>query len=49
MPAIVMRLLVGEMADELLIKGQRVVPAALCAAGFEFEYPSIDAALRASL
>lgn len=47
MPAPVMRLMVGEMADELLITGQQVVPARLRDSGFEFEYPSIDAALSA--
>jgi uncharacterized protein (TIGR01777 family) len=45
MPAWVMRLLVGEMADELLITGQRVVPARLQAEGFPFRFPTIDAAL----
>ena len=44
-PAPVMRLLVGEMADELLLNGQRVVPAALEAAGFRFALPTLDAAL----
>ena len=46
-PASVMRLLVGEMADELLLHGQRVVPSALQAAGFEFRYPALDDALAA--
>ena len=44
-PAPVMRLLVGEMADELLLNGQRVVPARLLAAGFDFEFPRLDGAL----
>jgi uncharacterized protein (TIGR01777 family) len=47
MPAPVMRLMVGEMADELLLTGQRVVPGRLQAAGFPFRYPGIDAALAA--
>ncbi len=46
-PAGVMRLAVGEMADELLLSGQRVVPAALQEAGFEFRYHDIDSALAA--
>ncbi|MCB1703909.1 MAG: TIGR01777 family oxidoreductase [Halioglobus sp.] len=46
-PAPVMRLLVGEMADELLLNGQRVVPERLQAAGFEFNYADIDSALAA--
>lgn len=45
MPATAMRLLVGEMADELLITGQGVVPARLQEAGFTFRYATIDAAL----
>jgi uncharacterized protein (TIGR01777 family) len=44
-PAAAMRLLVGEMADELLLNGQRVLPAALAAAGFEFAFPTLDEAL----
>lgn len=47
MPAPVARLLLGEMADELLLGGQRVVPAALEAAGFRCNYPRVDAALAA--
>jgi uncharacterized protein (TIGR01777 family) len=45
-PAAVMRLMVGEMAEELLLNGQRVVPAALQQAGFSFNYPGLDVALR---
>lgn len=44
-PGPVMRLMVGEMAGELLLAGQRVVPSALLAAGFEFSYPDLDSAL----
>jgi uncharacterized protein len=46
-PAPVIRILVGEMADELLLSGQRVVPHALESAGFAFAYPDIAAALAA--
>ena len=46
-PGPLMRLLVGEMAGELLLNGQRVVPAALEAAGFRFDYPDIERALDA--
>lgn len=44
-PAPLIRLLVGEMADELLLKGQRVLPVRLEAAGFQFALPSLDDAL----
>jgi len=46
-PAFAVRWLAGEMADELLLQGQRVVPARLLDDGFEFQYPTLDAALRA--
>lgn len=46
-PGPVMRLLVGEMAGELLLRGQRVVPQRLLAAGFDFVYPDLGLALRA--
>ncbi|MEE4193014.1 MAG: TIGR01777 family oxidoreductase [Halieaceae bacterium] len=48
-PAFVMRIALGELADELLLTGQRVVPERLEAAGFSFEYRSLDQALRALL
>lgn len=46
-PAMVARLLLGEMADELLLNGQRVLPAGLQQLGFEFHYPGLEAALAA--
>ena len=45
-PAAVMRLMLGEMADELLLNGQRVVPERLQSAGFRFEFPELDRALK---
>jgi uncharacterized protein (TIGR01777 family) len=48
-PAPVMRLMLGEVADELLLTGQRVLPQRLAAAGFAFTYPDIDACLDAIL
>ncbi|QFU76118.1 TIGR01777 family protein [Halioglobus maricola] len=46
-PAFAARLLVGEMADELLLRGQRVIPQALQDAGFAFRYPTLDQAVAA--
>lgn len=44
------RLLFGrELADSLLLTSQRVVPAALEAAGFTFSHPELEPALRAVL
>lgn len=47
MPAPVMHLMLGEMAEELLLNGQRVVPGVLSRNAFEFRYPDIDTALAA--
>ena len=45
-PGFLMRLLMGEMAEELLLSGQRVVPKRLLEAGYEFQYPGAGSALR---
>ena len=44
-PGFVMRLAMGELADELLLTGQRVVPQRLLEAGFEFRYRTLAEAL----
>jgi NAD dependent epimerase/dehydratase family enzyme len=49
LPGFVMHAALGEMAQELLLTGQRVVPERLQAAGFRFEYPTVDEALSALL
>jgi uncharacterized protein len=46
MPAFALRIALGEMADEILLGGQRVVPARAAAEGFSFAYPELDAAMR---
>ena len=48
-PAFALRLALGQTADELLLASQRVVPTRLMEAGFEFELPAIEDALRAVL
>jgi len=45
-PAFALRAAVGEGLAELLLTGQRVAPRALVAAGFTFEFPRLDDALR---
>jgi len=45
MPAFVLQWILGEGA-ELLCEGQRVLPARLLEAGFEFRHPDIDGALN---
>jgi uncharacterized protein len=49
MPAFVARLVLGEMADELLLSSQRVEPAKLVACGFTFRQPNLRNALEALL
>jgi uncharacterized protein len=48
-PKFALRLAFGEMAEHLLLTGQRVVPKRLLQTGFEFRYPELDAALTAAL
>lgn len=44
-PAVVLSKGVGEMADEMLLQGQNVVPRVLIDRGFQFRHPTLDAAL----
>jgi uncharacterized protein len=46
MPAFAARLAFGEMADEMLLASIRVEPRALTTAGFQFQYPQLEPALR---
>lgn len=46
-PAFALRLAMGEMADALLLTGQRVMPARALDLGFTFSYETLDPALRA--
>jgi NAD dependent epimerase/dehydratase family enzyme len=48
-PKFAIRLAAGEMADEMLLAGQKVLPRKLLDAGFEFEYREIEPALQALL
>ena len=45
-PAVMLRLLAGEMADALLLSSQRVVPAKLAASSYRMRYPELEGALR---
>jgi hypothetical protein len=45
-PEFALRLVYGEMADEMLFTSQRVVPRRLLNAGFRFAYPKLEDALR---
>ena len=48
-PAFAARLAFGEVADAVLLAGARVEPARLKEAGFEFQHPEIEGALRSVL
>ena len=48
-PGFVVRLALGEMADKLLLSGQRVLPKRLLEAGFQFNYANVENALDAIL
>ncbi len=44
-PAFVLRRLAGQLAEELLLGGQRVLPAKALASGYRFRHATIDSAL----
>jgi uncharacterized protein (TIGR01777 family) len=46
MPAFAARLAFGEMADEMLLVSQKVLPKRLNDAGFQFQYPELEGAFR---
>ena len=45
-PAFALRVILGEMADALILSGQRVLPVKATQGGFEFRYPELEPALR---
>ncbi len=45
-PPFAVRLAFGEMADELLLAGQRVEPTRLISSGYPFRYPTLKASLE---
>ncbi|HMG74229.1 MAG TPA: TIGR01777 family oxidoreductase [Pyrinomonadaceae bacterium] len=49
MPAFAVRLAFGEMADEMLLTSQRVIPKKLNDVGYEFQHPELEGALRKHL
>ncbi len=48
-PAFALRLAFGEMANELLLSSQRVIPEQLQSAGYAFRHENLEPALRAIL
>ena len=45
-PAVALRLLYGDMADEVLLASQRIVSEHLPASGYRFNYPELPGALH---
>lgn len=48
-PAFAIKLALGEMGERLLLEGARVLPRKLLAAGFTFNHPTLEDALRYEL
>lgn len=48
-PAFALRLLLGQMAEEVLLSGANARPTRLLAAGYAFRHPTLDSALAAAL
>jgi uncharacterized protein (TIGR01777 family) len=48
-PAVALKLVMGEMAENTLLASQRVIPKRALAAGFSFRLPTLDAALKSAL
>ena len=45
MPAFMVKILFGQMGEELLLQGQRVIPRKIQDSGFNFQYPLLEKAL----
>lgn len=45
-PAWTLKLMLGEMAEPLLLHGQKMIPQKLIDAGFQFQFPKLEDALR---
>ena len=46
MPAFALKLILGEMATELLLPSQRVIPKKLLEAGYRFKFSDLSIALK---
>jgi len=49
MPAFLLRLMLGEMADALILASRRIEPRRLLATGYQFRFPLLETALRHEL
>ena len=48
-PAFIIRLMLGEMADSLMLSSRRMIPQKLLNAGYQFRFPELESALRHEL
>jgi uncharacterized protein len=48
-PAFLLRLMLGEMAEALILASRRILPGKLLAAGYQFHFPEREVALRHEL
>jgi uncharacterized protein (TIGR01777 family) len=46
MPEIIVKLLMGQMGEELLLAGKRILPVKVLDTGYEFEYKKLEQALK---
>jgi hypothetical protein len=49
LPAALLRVVAGEMADSLLLASARVKPSRLLEIGFRFRHPDLETALKSTL
>jgi hypothetical protein len=49
LPAFLLRLMLGEMADALILASRRIEPGKLLASGYQFRYPTLEDALHHEL
>lgn len=45
MPAFLLRILLGEMAEALILASRRIIPSRLLAAGYSFRFPDLEGAI----
>ena len=45
MPAFLLRIMLGEMAEALILASRRIIPDKLLAAGYSFRYPDLETAI----
>jgi uncharacterized protein (TIGR01777 family) len=46
MPKVVIKLLMGQMGEELLLVGKKILPQKVLDAGYDFKYKTLDEALK---